>query len=199
MSRLLDGFGAHNDSAHFLKLARRGPSDNATGPIVSTPAARALGRRRVYDDDMMGVDERASSALNLPVGRSILRFWHGLPATAACELRLWSPAISATFRCFGSIAPGVAADSSWSFVRQPEGNGVAERLIRTLKENLLWVRTFKTIEDLRAELVAFARRYNETWLVARHGYKTPTKVREEQTMPRLVIDPTLAAILPLAA
>jgi hypothetical protein len=50
-----------------------------------------------------------------------------------------------------------------------------------LKENLLWVRTFKTIEELRAELVAFARRYNETWLVARHGYKTPARVREEQT------------------
>ena len=41
--------------------------------------------------------------------------------------------------------------------------------IRTLKENLLWVRALKTIEELRAELVAFARRYNETWLVSRHG------------------------------
>ena len=127
--------------------------------------------------------------------------------------------------CFGAIAPGVARglklrhdhgsnymsgdfqdeikclgiEASPSFVRAPEGNGVAERFIRTLKENLLWVRTFKTIEELRAELVAFARRYNETWLVARHGYKTPASVREEQTMPRLVIDPTLAATLPLAA
>ena len=68
-----------------------------------------------------------------------------------------------------------------------------------MKENLLWVRTFKTIEELRAELVAFARRYNETWLVARHGHKTPARVREEQTIPRLVIDPTLAAALPLPA
>jgi hypothetical protein len=67
-----------------------------------------------------------------------------------------------------------------------------------LKENLLWVRTFKTIEELRAELVAFARRYNETWLVARHGYKTPVRVREEQTMPRMAIDPTFAVTLPLA-
>src|SRR5271154_7045720 len=90
-------------------------------------------------------------------------------------------------------------EASPSFVRQPEGNGVAERFIRTLRENLLWVRTFKTIEELRAELVAFARRYNETWLVARHGYKTPARVRQEQTMPRIAIDPTLAATLPLAA
>ena len=83
--------------------------------------------------------------------------------------------------------------------RKPKGNGVAERFIRTLKENLLWVRTFNTIEDLRVALVAFARRYNETWLVARHGYKSPAKVREEQTAPQLVIDQTTMADLRLAA
>ena len=49
-------------------------------------------------------------------------------------------------------------------------SSVAERFIRTLKENLLWVRTFNTIEELRAALIKFARHYNETWLVARHGY-----------------------------
>jgi hypothetical protein len=52
---------------------------------------------------------------------------------------------------------------------------------------------------LRAALVAFAKRYNETWLVARHRYKTPAKVREERTMPRLAIDPKPVAALPLAA
>ena len=61
------------------------------------------------------------------------------------------------------------------------------------------MRTFKTIEDLRVALVAFARRYNETWLVARHGYKTRARVREEQIMSRLAIDPTPVAALALAA
>ena len=42
-----------------------------------------------------------------------------------------------------------------AFVRAPEGNGCAERLIRTLKENLLWVRHFETIEELRLALLAF--------------------------------------------
>ena len=37
--------------------------------------------------------------------------------------------------------------SSPAFVRAPEGNGCAERFIRTLKENLLWVRTFDTVEE----------------------------------------------------
>ena len=40
-------------------------------------------------------------------------------------------------------------ESSPAFVREPEGNGCAERFIRTLKENLLWVRRFDTIEELR--------------------------------------------------
>lgn len=71
-------------------------------------------------------------------------------------------------------------ESSPSFVREPEGNGVAERFMRTLKENLLWVQTFDTIEELRAALQEFARRYNETWLLARHRYQTPAQVRERQ-------------------
>lgn len=70
--------------------------------------------------------------------------------------------------------------TSPSFVREPEGNGVAERFIRTLKENLLWVSSFETIEDLRIALQDFAHRYNETWLVARHGYRTRAQVRAMQ-------------------
>src|SRR6202008_4114989 len=78
---------------------------------------------------------------------------------------------------------GLGIEASPSFVREPEGNGVAERFIRTLKENLLWVRTFDTIEELRAALIAFATRYNETWLVARHRYRTPAQVRAAQSRP----------------
>jgi putative transposase len=70
--------------------------------------------------------------------------------------------------------------SSPAFVREPQGNGCAERFIRTLKENLLWITTFKTVEDLRVALLEFKQRYNETWLIGRHGYKTPSQVRQEQ-------------------
>jgi putative transposase len=70
--------------------------------------------------------------------------------------------------------------SSPSFVRQPEGNGVAERAIRTLKENLLWLRHFATVEELRQGLLAFAATYNATWLRERHGYKTPDQIRADQ-------------------
>jgi putative transposase len=70
--------------------------------------------------------------------------------------------------------------SSPSFVREPEGNGCAERFIRTLKENLLWVRRFETVEELRLALIAFKRTYNQGWIIERHGYKTPAQVRADQ-------------------
>ena len=63
--------------------------------------------------------------------------------------------------------------SSPAFVREPEGNGVAERFIRTLKEQLLWVRTFDTVEELRQALLEFKDRYNRAWLCERHGHQTP--------------------------
>jgi transposase InsO family protein len=68
-------------------------------------------------------------------------------------------------------------ESSPAFVREPEGNGVAERFIRTLKEQLLWVRTFDTVEELREALLEFKERYNREWLCERHGHQTPAAIR----------------------
>jgi transposase InsO family protein len=71
-------------------------------------------------------------------------------------------------------------ESSPAFVREPEGDGCAERFIRTLKENLLWVRRFETVEELRLALIAFKRTYNQGWIIERHGYRTPAQVRADQ-------------------
>ena len=70
--------------------------------------------------------------------------------------------------------------SSPSFIREPEGNGCAERFIRLLKENLLWVKTFATIEELRQALIEFKHVYNEQWILQRHDYKTPAQVRRDK-------------------
>src|SRR5215211_1445602 len=142
-------------------------------------------------------------------------------ARSANRFEALEPVRQGVHRCFGAIAPGVAhglklrhdhgsnymsgdfqdeikclgIEASPSFVREPEGNGVAERFIRTLKENLLWVRSFDTIEELRAALVEFATHYNETWLVARHRYRTPVQVRADQSR----LDRNAIADLKLAA
>ncbi|WP_246387654.1 integrase core domain-containing protein, partial [Gluconacetobacter sacchari] len=112
-------------------------------------------------------------------------------------------ALHRRLRCFGAFAEKVATglslrhdhgsqymsddfqaeirflgiESSPAFVRAPEGNGCAERFIRTLKESLLWVRPFATVEDLRQALLEFRDLYNETWLLERHGFMSPNAVR----------------------
>jgi putative transposase len=77
----------------------------------------------------------------------------------------------------------LGAESSPAFVRAPEGNGCAERFIRTLKENLLWVETFDTVEELRQALLAFREVYNSTWLIERHGFRPPAAIRADQLPP----------------
>jgi putative transposase len=74
-------------------------------------------------------------------------------------------------------------ERSPTFVRAPEGNGCAERFIRTLKENVLWVQTFETIEQLRQALLDFRETYNSTWLIQRHGFRPPAVIRAEQLSP----------------
>jgi len=69
--------------------------------------------------------------------------------------------------------------ASPSFVRAPEGNGCIERFFRTLKEQVLWVWTFRNAEELRHAVVAWAAVYNEHWLIERHGHRSPAAVRRD--------------------
>jgi hypothetical protein len=52
-----------------------------------------------------------------------------------------------------------------------------------LKENLLWVRHFQTIEELRQALLEFRETYNATWLIERHGFMSPADFRQRQLQP----------------
>ena len=127
-------------------------------------------------------------------------------ARQATRFEALEPVRQGVRRCFGGFAQGIAAglavrhdhgpqymadafqkelrflgvESSPAFVRAPEGNGCAERFIRTLKENLLWVRSFDTVEDLRQALLEFRETYNATWLIERHGFRPPVAVRRDQ-------------------
>lgn len=64
-----------------------------------------------------------------------------------------------------------------AFVREPEGNGVAERAFRTLKEQCLYLHRFPSLEEARQVIADFVGRYNEQWLIARLGYQPPAVVR----------------------
>ena len=66
------------------------------------------------------------------------------------------------------------------FVRAPEGNAYCEWFIRILKENLLWVRSFATVEELRWALLEFKNLYNHHWILEGYGYRTPAQARQEK-------------------
>ena len=70
-------------------------------------------------------------------------------------------------------------ESSPSFVRQSECNGCVERFIRTLKEQLLWVKGFPNIEELRGAPAEFRERHNQRWIVQRLSYLTLAQARQQ--------------------
>ena len=56
---------------------------------------------------------------------------------------------------------------------------MAERFIHTLKENLLWVRGFESVEALHQALLEFKWLYNDQWRLERLGYRTPAQARRD--------------------
>lgn len=50
-----------------------------------------------------------------------------------------------------------------------------------LDEHLLWVQTFRMVEDVRHALQAWLVTSNEQWLVERHGVRSPAQVRRDLT------------------
>ncbi len=130
-------------------------------------------------------------------------------ATRATRFEAWEPIRQGVRQQFGAFSAGCATGvpvrpdhgrqylsetvqtelrflempSSPAFVRAPEGHGGAERFIRTLKAQLVWVRTFQTVEDLRLALHDWLRIDNEQWLVERHGFRSPAQVRRDFLSP----------------
>jgi putative transposase len=87
-----------------------------------------------------------------------------------------SPSVTTPPRPPGPVSSGDRIKGLLAF----DGNGCAERFIRTLEENLLWVRTFQTVEERRLALIDFRQIYNESWLIERHGHRSPAPFRRDQ-------------------
>ncbi len=67
---------------------------------------------------------------------------------------------------------------SFAFVAQPQTNGVAERFNRTLKEQAIYGRVFRNIEEVRRAVAEFVERYNTHWRLEKLDFKTPYEVRQ---------------------
>ena len=176
----------HGPRAHDGTIATEAP-DRMWGTDMTTAMTLRDGPAAVF----VSVDHCASECVGIhaahsgnrfealePIRQGVCERFGSFREGAACGLQVRHDHGSAYLSDdFQRELAFLGIESAPTFVREPQGNGCAERFIRTLKENLLWVRTFETVEELRLALLDFQRLYNQQWLIARHGYRTPDQVR----------------------
>jgi putative transposase len=68
---------------------------------------------------------------------------------------------------------------SFAFVSQPQTNGVVERFNKTLKEQIVYGRTYRNIQELRVAVAEFMERYNQHWLVEKLGFRSPKQALDD--------------------
>ena len=68
-------------------------------------------------------------------------------------------------------------DHTLAPIGRPTGTAVAERVIKTLKEECLWLRDWKNAGEVRAALLHWQRRYNELRPHQALDWETPAQRR----------------------
>ena len=117
-----------------------------------------------------------------PIRQGVQAYMDGYAPRIALGLGLrhdWGPQYTA--HQFQGELRWLGIRSTPSYVGEPECNGVAERFMRTLKEECLYLYDFESLEQARQIINDFIKRYNHGWLVQRHGYMTPAQARIEVT------------------
>jgi len=61
----------------------------------------------------------------------------------------------------------------------PKGNADTESMIRTMKEELFWLREWENETELSLEFNKWVDYYNRSYLHSARGYRTPVKAEEE--------------------
>ncbi len=118
------------------------------------------------------------AALNKAVNR---QFPFGI-REAGVELNLMSDNGSQpTSRSFMQVCSELGIKQAFTSYSNPKGNADTERMMRTLKEELVWLREWQSVDQLKMALDDFVESFNEWYLHSALGYKTPNQFEKEQT------------------
>ena len=115
-----------------------------------------------------------------PIKQGIVENFGGYAGAIASGLKLrlnWGTQY--TSHVFEGETRWLGIELSHAFVAEPQCNGVAERFMRTVKEECLWLYDFEDIDQARAQITAFIELYNHQWLIERLGYRTPAVAHRE--------------------
>ena len=111
-----------------------------------------------------------------PISQAVTARFGGIAAARGVSLRL-DNGPQYTSHHFSQQISHWGMALNYAFPHQPQGNGVIERFFRTLKEQAIWGRTFRTAAEVRAAVTDFIARYNAAWRLERLGYLSPLDYR----------------------
>jgi len=138
--------------------------------IVGVTVVIDCGDRTMLDIEVAKSQE--STAVLRPIVRA-LRAEFGTPGRVpdALELRTDHGSVYTGGDCF-ALTQTWALKHTFAPVGRPTGNAVAERVIRTLKEELIWTRDWTSIDELRRAV--------DTWRLV-YNHKRPHQALNWQT------------------
>jgi transposase InsO family protein len=80
---------------------------------------------------------------------------------------------------FMKACSNLEVHQAFTSYNNPKGNADTERMIRTMKEELFWLREWDSEPQLSHELDKWVEYYNMNYLHSARGYRTPIRVEEE--------------------
>lgn len=113
-----------------------------------------------------------------PVAQGLARHFGGVTADAGRGLSLrmdnGTQYVSDHFR---NQVRFWGVEASYAFIEQPQTNGVAERFFRTLKDQIIHGRIYRTVAELRTAVEKFIDLFNEQWRPEKNGFRSPSETR----------------------
>lgn len=79
---------------------------------------------------------------------------------------------------FMRLCGTLGVKQAFTSYNNPKGNADTERIMRTLKEELVWLREWRDPHQLSDELSKWIENYNQTWLHQALNYRTPNQVAD---------------------
>lgn len=84
-----------------------------------------------------------------------------------------------TGNTFMKACQALEVTQAFTSYNNPKGNADTERLMRTLKEELIWLREWRSHQELQEALATWVEQYNAGYHHSALGYKTPTQFEDE--------------------
>ncbi|MGE3151486.1 MAG: IS3 family transposase [Nitrospiraceae bacterium] len=83
---------------------------------------------------------------------------------------------------FMKAAATLGITQAFTSYNNPKGNADTERLMRTLKEELLWLREWTSSLELERAIGAWIEWYNTRYLHSALGYRTPCQIEQQHLL-----------------